>query len=163
ESLLREARRMFTVFGPLWLIAPLALRDMSYARRGLALVLMSLVAMTFALDWGRMILLAAPVFYPAAAHVLAKRRRWWLPTLRAVGSPALTVLSRPRWSMPSSVGTKTANSAHTSRAAKPVVSARVPSDRRGVTPAASTRPAPAARKNGQTAPHPRPSPNAEAI
>ena len=81
----QEVKRRYrrTVFGPLWLIAPLALRDMSYARRGLALVLMSLVAMTFALDWGRMILLAAPVFYPAAAHVLAKRRRWWLPTLLA--------------------------------------------------------------------------------
>jgi len=83
RSPFQEGRRMFTVFGPLWLLAPLALRDMRYARRGLVLVLMSLVAMTFALDWGRMILLAAPVFYPAAAHVLDAHRRWWLPTLLA--------------------------------------------------------------------------------
>ena len=83
KSPFQEARRMFTVYGPLWLIAPLALRDMRYARRGLALVAMSLLSMTFALDWGRMILLSAPVFYPAAAHVLDARRRWWLPTLLA--------------------------------------------------------------------------------
>jgi hypothetical protein len=83
KSPFQEARRMFTVYGPLWLIAPWALRDMRYARRGLVLVATSLVSMTFALDWGRMILLAAPIFYPAAAHVLRSRPRWWLPTLLA--------------------------------------------------------------------------------
>ncbi len=80
-SALQEARRMFTVYGPLWLIAPLALRNMAFARRGLVLVALSLVAMTFALDWGRMILLAAPVFYPAAAHVLRARPRWRAPAM----------------------------------------------------------------------------------
>jgi hypothetical protein len=79
----REARRAFTVYGPLWLAAPLALRDMSFARRGLVLVAQCVVAMTFALDWGRMILLAAPVFYPAAAHVLQRHRRALAPALLA--------------------------------------------------------------------------------
>jgi hypothetical protein len=81
QTPLREARRMFTVYGPLWLIAPLALLDMRFARRGLVLVGASVVAMSFALDWGRMILLAAPVFYPAAGHVLERHRRWRFPAL----------------------------------------------------------------------------------
>jgi hypothetical protein len=77
----REARRLMTTYGPLWLIAPLALRDLPFARRGLVLVATSLLAMTFALDWGRMALFAAPVFYPAAAYVLSRHRAWRLPTL----------------------------------------------------------------------------------
>jgi len=76
ESVFREARRLFTIYGPLWLVAPLALRDMRFARCGLVLVLLSVLTMTFALDWGRMILLAAPVFYPASAYVLTRRPRW---------------------------------------------------------------------------------------
>ncbi len=83
QSAFREARRMFTVYGPLWLVAPLALRDMRFARRGLVLVALSVVAMSFALDWGRMILLAAPVFYPAAAHVLSRRPKWRAPVFAA--------------------------------------------------------------------------------
>ena len=63
-SLFLEARRMFSIYGPLWIAAPLALASMSFARRGLVLVAASLIAMTFALDWGRMILLSAPVFTP---------------------------------------------------------------------------------------------------
>ncbi len=78
-----QARRMFTIYGPLWLVAPLALRDMRYARRGLVLVALSVVAMSFALDWGRMILLAAPVFYPAGAHVLSRRPSWRAPVFAA--------------------------------------------------------------------------------
>jgi hypothetical protein len=81
QSAFQEARRMFTVYGPLWLVAPLALRDMRFARRGLVLVAFALVSMTFALDWGRMILLAAPAFYPAAAYVLARHPRWVRPVL----------------------------------------------------------------------------------
>jgi hypothetical protein len=81
QSPFREARRLFTVYGPLWLISPLALRDMPFARRGLVLVALALLAMTFALDWGRMMLLASPVFYPAAAYVLERHRRWWTPVL----------------------------------------------------------------------------------
>lgn len=89
QTPLREARRMFTVYGPLWLIAPLALLDMRFARRGLVLVGASVVAMSFALDWGRMILLAAPVFYPAAGHVLERHRRWRFPVLAALALLAL--------------------------------------------------------------------------
>jgi hypothetical protein len=69
-----EARRIASAYGPVWLAAPFALRDLPFARRGLVLVFLCLVAMTFALDWGRVILLAAPVFYVAAAHVVDKRR-----------------------------------------------------------------------------------------
>jgi hypothetical protein len=78
-----EARRMFTVFGPLWFVAPLALLSMSFARRGLVLVGACLLSMTFALDWGRIILLSAPVFYPAGAFVLTARPRWRAPVLAA--------------------------------------------------------------------------------
>ncbi len=42
QSAFQEARRMFTVYGPLWLVAPLALRDMRFARRGLVLVALAL-------------------------------------------------------------------------------------------------------------------------
>jgi hypothetical protein len=76
ESLATELRRMLSVFGPLWLLAPLALRGSRFARRGLALVACSLVSMTFALDWGRMIFLSAPAFYPAGAFTLTQRPRW---------------------------------------------------------------------------------------
>lgn len=76
DSLATELRRMLSVFGPLWLLAPLALRGSRFARRGLALVACSLVSMTFALDWGRMIFLSAPVFYPAGAFTLTRRRHW---------------------------------------------------------------------------------------
>jgi len=77
---LQEARRMATIYGPLWVISPLALRGMPYARRGLVLVALCGLAMTFALDWGRMMLLAAPVFYPAGAFVLSRRPGLRLPT-----------------------------------------------------------------------------------
>jgi len=83
QSAFQEARRMFTVYGPLWLVAPLALRDMRFARRGLVLVALALISMTFALDWGRMILLAAPAFYPASAYVLSRHPRWLRPVLAA--------------------------------------------------------------------------------
>jgi hypothetical protein len=71
---LGQARRLASSFGPLWLAAPLALRDLPYARRGLVLVGLCVASMMFALDWGRIILLAAPVFYVAGAHVLRGRR-----------------------------------------------------------------------------------------
>ncbi len=80
---LMEARRLLSVYGPLWVAAPLALGTMHFARRGLALVAAALVAMTFALDWGRMIFLAAPVFYPASAFVLGRHPRWRAPALVA--------------------------------------------------------------------------------
>lgn len=80
DSLATELRRMLSVFGPLWLLAPLALRGSRFARRGLALVACSLVSMTFALDWGRMIFLSAPAFYPAGAFTLSARPRWRIPS-----------------------------------------------------------------------------------
>jgi hypothetical protein len=79
----QEARRMISAFGPLWLVAPLALAGMSFARRGLILVLLCLVSMTYALDWGRMILLAAPVFYPAGAWALERHPKLQRPTIAA--------------------------------------------------------------------------------
>jgi uncharacterized membrane protein len=83
ESVFTEARRIISVYGPLWLAAPIALRSNRFARRGLVLVACSLASMTFALDWGRMIFLSAPVFYPAGAHTLTRYRRWRVPALLA--------------------------------------------------------------------------------
>lgn len=68
-------RRMAFAFGPLWLFAPFALRDMPFVRRGLVLVGCCVISMTFALDWGRIIFLAAPVIVVAAAWVLNSRPR----------------------------------------------------------------------------------------
>jgi len=76
-----EARRLALTFGPLWLLAPLALRDFAFARRGLVLVALCLVAMTFALDWGRVAFVAAPVVYAAAAWTLQRRPRLIGPAL----------------------------------------------------------------------------------
>jgi len=78
-----EARRLLAIYGPLWLLAPLALRDFAFARRGLVLVALCLVAMTFALDWGRVAFIAAPVVYAAAAWTLDRRPRLLVPTLLA--------------------------------------------------------------------------------
>lgn len=86
HTLLTEVRRMFSIYGPLWLAAPLALATSRFARRGLVLVACSLVSMTFALDWGRMIFLAAPAFYPAGAHTLTRYPRWRIPALIAFGA-----------------------------------------------------------------------------
>jgi hypothetical protein len=69
-----EIRRLAAAFGPLWLAAPFALRDLRFARAGLVLVALCVGAMTYALDWGRVIFLAAPVFYVAAAYVVRHRR-----------------------------------------------------------------------------------------
>ncbi len=86
---LQEVRRMFTVYGPLWLVTPIALRGMPFARRGLVLVALCILAMTFALDWGRMLLLGAPVFYPAAGYALDEKPRWRLPVFVLLGALAL--------------------------------------------------------------------------
>jgi hypothetical protein len=83
-SLFRELRRLAYTFGPLWMVAPFALRDMRFARRGLVLVALCVGSMTFALDWGRLIFLAAPVFYVASAHVLRHRPRLALAVVLAL-------------------------------------------------------------------------------
>jgi hypothetical protein len=84
-----EARRLLSIYGPLWVLAPLALRDLQFARRGLVLCGLCVVAMTFALDWGRIALIAAPVVYAAAAWTLDRRPRLFVPVL--AGCAALIV------------------------------------------------------------------------
>lgn len=79
-----ELRRVALVYGPLWIAAPFAIRTLSFARRGLVLVALCLGAMTFALDWGRMIFFAAPVIYVAGAFVLRDRRRLALLAVAAL-------------------------------------------------------------------------------
>ncbi len=71
----RELRRVALAYGPLWLAAPLSVLRLRFTRRGLVLVVHCAAAMTFALDWGRMIFFAAPVVYVAAAYTLRARRR----------------------------------------------------------------------------------------
>ncbi|HYV15535.1 MAG TPA: hypothetical protein VE972_05915 [Conexibacter sp.] len=78
-----ELRRVFLTFGPLWLIAPFALRRMTYAQRGLVLVACCVASLTYALDWERVLLLAAPVVYPAAGFVLGRAQRLRIPVLAA--------------------------------------------------------------------------------
>jgi hypothetical protein len=70
-----ELRRLLLVYGPLWVAAPFALRSLTFARRGLVLVGLCVLSMTFALDWGRAIFFAAPVIFVAAAYVVRDRGR----------------------------------------------------------------------------------------
>ena len=79
-----ELRRLAYTYGPLWLAAPFALRSVPFARRGLVLVALCAASMTFAFDWGRIIFLAAPVFYVGAAVVVRQRRRLALATVIAL-------------------------------------------------------------------------------
>jgi len=76
-----QARRIAGVYGPLLLLAPLAVRQFWFARRGLVLVALCLAAMTFALDWGRIAFVAAPVVYGAAAWTLQRRPRLLVPAV----------------------------------------------------------------------------------
>lgn len=85
QSFGTQARRIFSIYGPLWIAASLALPSSRFARSGLVLVACSLVSMTFALDWGRMIFLASPVFYGASACTLTVHPRWRVVTLLAFG------------------------------------------------------------------------------
>jgi hypothetical protein len=79
EEPLTQARRLLAVYGPLWLVAPFALRGFPFARRGLVLLALCAVACTFALDWGRIVFVAAPVVYAASAWVLDRRPAWRTP------------------------------------------------------------------------------------
>jgi hypothetical protein len=72
---LTSLRRAAYTFGPLWLVAPFALRDLWFARRGMVLVLLCVAALTVSFDTGRVIFLAAPVFYVAAGWVIRRRAR----------------------------------------------------------------------------------------
>jgi hypothetical protein len=82
-----ELRRLALVYGPLWIAGPFALKRLPFARRGIALIAPCVVSMTFALDWGRAIFFAAPVFFVAAASVVNHRRK--LATALIVGLLAL--------------------------------------------------------------------------
>ena len=84
HTLVVELRRLAYTYGPLWLVAPLALRTSSFARRGLVLVGLCVASMTFAFDWGRIIFLAAPVFFVATALAVRGRRRLALATVIAL-------------------------------------------------------------------------------
>ena len=84
HTLVVELRRLAYTYGPLWLVAPLALATSSFARRGLVLVALCAASMTFAFDWGRIIFLAAPVFFVASALAVANRRRLALATVIAL-------------------------------------------------------------------------------
>jgi hypothetical protein len=79
-----ELRRLAYTYGPLWLVAPFALRDLRFARRGLVLVGLCVAAMTVSFDASRIIFLAAPVFYVAAASVLRHHRRLAVATVVAL-------------------------------------------------------------------------------
>jgi hypothetical protein len=74
-------RRVALAFGTLWLAAPFALPGLRYARAGLVLIACCLVSMTFALDWGRIVLLAAPAVIVAAAWALRHRRKLAVTTV----------------------------------------------------------------------------------
>lgn len=79
-----ERRRLAYTYGPLWVAAPLALLSVPFARRGLVLIALCLIAMTVSYDAQRIIFLAAPVFYVAAALVVEHRRRLALATVIAL-------------------------------------------------------------------------------
>ncbi len=78
-----ELRRLAYAFGPLWLLVPFALRSVPFARRGLVLVALCVISMSVSFDAGRIIFIAAPVFYVAAASVVTHRRRLALATIVA--------------------------------------------------------------------------------
>ncbi len=67
-------KRLAYTYGPLWIVAPLALRQFSFPRRGLALVGVCVLALCVVNDAQRVVFLAAPVFFVSAALVLKHRR-----------------------------------------------------------------------------------------
>ncbi len=80
-DLTQQLRRLAIAYGPLWLIAPVGLIRVPFGHRGLALVALCLISMTFAFGWGRVIFFAAPVFYVAAAKMIEHHRRLAVLTL----------------------------------------------------------------------------------
>jgi len=79
ESPGTQLRRLLAIYGPLWVVAPFAVKDSRFARRGLVLVGLCVLACTFALDWGRILFIAAPVVYAASGWVLDRRPAWRAP------------------------------------------------------------------------------------
>jgi hypothetical protein len=84
-----ELRRLAYTYGPLWLVAPFALRDLSFARRGLVLVGLCVASLAVSYDSARIMFLAAPVFYVAAGWVLRPRPR--LATLTVIALLAVDI------------------------------------------------------------------------
>jgi hypothetical protein len=76
-----ELRRLAYTYGPIWAIAPLALPTVQFARRSLVLVAICVLAMTVSFDGERVIFLAAPAFYVAAAVFLTSRKRLAVATV----------------------------------------------------------------------------------
>jgi hypothetical protein len=85
-------RRVALVYGPLWLLLPLALRDSTFARRAAVLALPVALTMTFGLDWQRFVFFAAPAVYGAAACVLAARPRLRVPTIALLAATFLVYI-----------------------------------------------------------------------
>jgi hypothetical protein len=79
-----QTRRVGSAFGPLWLTYPFALRGMRFARAGLIVVGLTAFACLFALDWGRILFLAAPVVFVAGGWVLDRHRRVAVAVLAAL-------------------------------------------------------------------------------
>jgi hypothetical protein len=79
-----QLRRLAYAYGPLWLAAPFALRNLPFARRGLVLVALCIISLSVSFDAGRVMFLAVPVFYVAAAFVLENRRRLAIATVIAL-------------------------------------------------------------------------------
>jgi hypothetical protein len=84
-----EGRRLLSAFGPLWVCLPWGIAGLRFARAGLTILALCAVSATFALDWGRIFFLAAPVIYVAAAWVARDRR--WLGVVLVAGLAALDV------------------------------------------------------------------------
>jgi hypothetical protein len=70
-----QTRRVASAFGPMWLCLPFAVRGMRFARAGLILLGLTAASCLFALDWGRILFLAAPVAFVAGGWVLERHRR----------------------------------------------------------------------------------------
>lgn len=89
DRLPEMGRRLLSIYGPLWLLAPLAFRRFAFARRGVVLLALCAAACTFALDWGRIAFIAAPVMYAAAAWTLDRRPAWFVPVVAACAALVL--------------------------------------------------------------------------
>ena len=79
-----ELRRLAYTYGPLWVAAPFALRNLPFARRGLVLVALCVISWSVSYDASRIIFLAAPVFYVAGASAVRHRRALALATVIAL-------------------------------------------------------------------------------
>jgi hypothetical protein len=81
ERNVEQVRRLATVYGPLWLLAPFALRGFSFARRGLVLGALCAGGLPVRAGLGAHRVHRRPVVYAAAAWTLDRRPRWYWPAL----------------------------------------------------------------------------------